>query len=112
MATAQGIIESVEDRIADGMRQGQEAILNAVRTWAEAGKQISPDLSSLSLTAADLPKPSELVENAFAFTYRLLDSQRDFAKALLEAVEPVLTSVSKIAPVGPTASVTAAKKSA
>ncbi|MGH9023422.1 MAG: hypothetical protein ACRDV9_10050 [Acidimicrobiia bacterium] len=112
MATAQTILTSVEDRIAETVRQGQDAILSAVRTWAEASKQFSPDLSTLSLNTDDLPRPSDLVENAFAFTYRLLDSQRDFAKSLLEAVEPVIASVSKVAPVGPTASVTAAKKTA
>lgn len=90
MATTQ-LIEAVEDRITESVRQGQEAIVSAVRTWAEATKQINPELTTLPFSVDALPKPAEVLDNAFAFANRLLDAQRDFAKQLLDVLEPVLT---------------------
>ena len=89
MANATEMISALEDQVLETVRQSQEAVVKAVQTWAEAGKNILPDLPSLPF-ADQLPATADLVENAFAFADRLLAAQRDFAAAVLDAARPVL----------------------
>jgi hypothetical protein len=89
MANATEMLSSVEDQVLETVKQGQEAIVKAVRTWADASKNLIPDLPPLPF-ADQLPATSELVENAFAFCDKLIASQREFASAILEAAKPAL----------------------
>ena len=110
MATATEVISSVEDQVLETVKQGQEAIVKAVRTWADASKSLIPDLPPLPF-ADQLPNTSELVENAFAFVDKLLASQREFASALLEAAKPVYATADKAVKNGAPAKATPAAKS-
>jgi hypothetical protein len=94
MATATDMFSSVEDQVYETVKQGQEAIVKAVRTWADASKNLIPDLPPLPF-ADQLPATSELVENAFAFCDKMLASQREFAAAILEAAKPVFGAADK-----------------
>jgi hypothetical protein len=112
MATATDMFSSVEDQVFETVKQGQEAIIKAVRTWADAGKNLIPDLPALPF-ADQLPNTSEMVENAFAFADKLIASQREFAAAILDAAKPVFGAADKAvksngAKVGPAAKTTAA----
>lgn len=89
MANATEMISALEDQVLETVRQGQEAILKAVQTWAEAGKNLVPDLPALPF-ADQLPGTVDLVENAFAFADRMLATQREFAAAILDAARPML----------------------
>lgn len=89
MATATEMITALEDQVLETVKQTQDAVLKAVQTWAEAGKNIVPELPPLPFSD-QLPAASEIVENAFAFADRLLKAQREFANAVLEAAKPVL----------------------
>lgn len=103
--TAQEILAGVENQVLDGIRRGQDAVVKVIRTWAEAGKPISPALRPIGQR---LPGATKLVDHGFALADRVLANQREFALSLLEAVEPVLRSNgrSKSAPASapPTAS--------
>ena len=94
MATATEVITSLEDQVLETVKQGQEAIVKAVRTWADASKNMIPDLPPLPF-ADQLPNVSELVENGFAFADKLIASQREFAAALLDAAKPVYGAADK-----------------
>lgn len=89
MANATEMINALEDQVLETVRQSQDAVVKAVRTWAEAGKNLVPDLPPLPFSD-QLPATVDLVENAFAFADKLLSSQREFAAAVLEAARPVL----------------------
>lgn len=89
MATATEMISALEDQVLETVRQSQEAVVKAVKTWAEAGKSIVPDLPPLPF-ADQLPNTVDIVENAFEFADKLLAAQRDFAAAVLEAAKPVI----------------------
>ena len=110
MANATEMITSLEDQVLETVKQGQEAIVKAVRTWADASKNLIPDLPALPF-ADQLPATSELVENAFAFVDKVLASQREFATAILEAAKPVYGAADKAVKNG-AAKPTAAKTSA
>ena len=94
MATATDMFTSVEDQVLETVKQGQEAIVKAVRTWADSSKNLIPDLPALPF-ADQLPATSDLVENAFAFCDKMLASQREFAAAVLEAAKPVYATADK-----------------
>ena len=89
MANANDMISSVEDQVLETVKQGQEAIVKAVRTWADASRNLIPDLPPLPF-ADQLPNVSDLVENGFAFADKLIASQRELAAAILDAAKPVL----------------------
>ena len=88
MANATEMISSLEDQVLETVKQGQEAVVKAVRTWADASKNLIPDLPPLPF-ADQLPNTTEIVENAFAFADKLLASQREFIAAVLDAAKPV-----------------------
>jgi hypothetical protein len=94
MANATEMISSLEDQVLETVKQGQEAVVKAVRTWADASKSLIPDLPPLPF-ADQLPNTTEMVENAFAFADKLLASQREFVAAILDAAKPVYATADK-----------------
>jgi hypothetical protein len=95
--------------VLETVKQGQEAIVKAVRTWADVSKNLIPDLPPLPF-ADQLPATSELVENAFAFADKLIEAQREFANAILEAAKPVYATADKAVKNGAPAKATPASK--
>ena len=77
----------IEDQLLESVKQGQDAIVKAVRTWAEATENLRPDLPDLPLVD-QLPRMSEVVDTSFAFADKLFASQREFAAAIVEAAKP------------------------
>jgi hypothetical protein len=94
MANATEMITSLEDQVLETVKQGQEAVVKAVRTWADASKSLIPDLPPLPF-ADQLPNTTEIVENAFAFADKLLASQREFVAAILDAAKPAYGAADK-----------------
>ena len=94
MTNANEMLTSLEDQVLETVKQGQEAIVKAVRTWADASKGLIPDLPPLPF-AEQLPNVTDLVENGFAFADKLIASQREFAAAVLEAAKPVFGAADK-----------------
>jgi len=83
--------QEVQEQILDTIRKSQEAVTDAIRTWAETVQSITPSLPTPPL-ADKLPKPGELVSDAFDFAERLLAAQRKFAEDVIAASAPVLTA--------------------
>ncbi len=94
MANATEMFTGLEDQVLETVKQGQEAVVKAVRTCADATKNLIPDLPPLPF-ADQLPNTTEIVENAFAFADKLLASQREFVAAVLEAAKPVYGAADK-----------------
>src|ERR1700733_6149438 len=83
--------QGVQEQILDTIRKSQEAVTDAIRTWAETVQSITPSLPTPPL-ADKLPKPGELVSDAYDFAERLLAAQRKFAEDVVAASAPVLTA--------------------
>jgi hypothetical protein len=83
--------QEVQGQILDTIRKSQEAVTDAIRTWAETVQSITPSLPVPPL-ADKLPKPGELVSDAYDFAERLLAAQRKFAEDVIAASAPVLTA--------------------
>ena len=69
-----------QNRFSKIAQQGQEAVNGAVRTWAEAVQRLSGQQGT------NMPDVSAVVDNAFDLAERLLATQREFTKSVLQAV--------------------------
>ena len=98
--------QELQAQFLDSIRKSQDAVVDALRTWAEAVHSVTPSLPVSAVPFADkLPKPKDLVEDAFDFAAQLLAAQRKFAEDVLQ----VTTSVTDEAPAEPAKKPAAAK---
>ena len=98
--------QELQGQIIDSIRKSQDAVVDALRTWADAVHSVTPSLPVSAVPFADkLPKPKDLVEDAFDFAAQLLAAQRKFAEDVLQ----VTTSVVDEAPAEPAKKPAAAK---
>jgi hypothetical protein len=89
--------QDVTGEVLNTIRKSQAAIVDAIERWATTVGSIRPELPELpftdSLNIADkLPKPQDVVRNAYDFAEQLLASQRKFAEDVLKATAPLLPS--------------------
>jgi hypothetical protein len=75
-------ITDVQDKVLDAVRTGQDAVVDAVKTVADK----LPSWSELPYTN-QLPSPGEVVDRAYGYTEQVIDTQREFAKKLVDALK-------------------------
>jgi hypothetical protein len=93
MSTILETITSTEDQVLDYLKSAQERVLDVVKRGVEVADRYLPeDRPALSFLAEapKAPKPIEVVDTQYAFAKKVLDNQRDFAKAIVSAVSPLL----------------------
>jgi hypothetical protein len=98
MPTITEFVTSTQDQVIATLKQGEEAIVEGLRSVSETVEGYAP-------FTAELPKPADAVESAFAFANSVLTSQRDFVESVLNAVLPAAPKAT-----APKAPSTAAKK--
>lgn len=93
---------TAQDRLAMLAQQGQDALVNAIRTWAEAVQQLSSGLGApgfgasgfgvpgsgapgLGATGLTLPDLTAAVDQTFDLAEQVLAAQRELTKAVLRA---------------------------
>jgi hypothetical protein len=82
--------QELQDEILKTVRKSQEAVIDAIRTWADTVQSVTPKLPTVSVPLADkLPKPEDVVASAYDFAEQLLASQRKFAEDVLKATAPL-----------------------
>jgi hypothetical protein len=96
MAEIRNMGQEVQTEILKTVRRSQEAVIEAIKTWADTVRTITPPMPELNLPFTDkLPKPEELVGNAYDFAEKLLAGQRKFAEDVLRATAPLLPGSSE-----------------
>ena len=84
--------QELQDEILKTVRKSQEAVIDAIKAWADTVQSIMPKLPAVSMPLADkLPKPEDVVANAYDFAEQLLAAQRTFAESVLQATKPLVT---------------------
>ena len=79
--------QDVQDEILKTVRKSQETVLEAIKSWVEAVQSITPKLPLVNVPLADkLPKPEDVVANAYDFAEKLLAGQRKFAEDVVKAM--------------------------
>lgn len=94
MANATEVLDSIEDQVLEAVRQSQDVVVKAVKSWADAGKNLVPELPALPF-ADQLPTPAELIDKTFDFADRLIAAQREFASAVIDAAKPLWNEPAK-----------------
>ena len=80
----------VQDELLKVIRTSQETVVEAVKTWVDTAKAVTPRVPSAQLPLAEkLPKPQNIVTNAYDLAEKLLSSQRQFAQELVQATAPL-----------------------
>jgi hypothetical protein len=83
--------KEIQDEVLNTVRKSQAAVLDAIQTWVATVQSITPDFPEVSVPFSDrLPKPADLVANAYDFAEQLLASQRRFAEDVLRATGTLL----------------------
>jgi hypothetical protein len=83
-------VQTAQEQTLKSIRDGQQAVVEAVRTWAESVERIVPTTPTLPFSEQQ-PTPQEIVQTSFDFAEQLLKAQREFAENLLAAASPVIT---------------------
>src|SRR5438034_10582573 len=82
--------QELQDEILKTVRKSQEAVVDAIKAWTDTVQSIVPKLPAVSVPLADrLPKPEDVVANAYDFAEQLLAGRRRFADDMLHATEPL-----------------------
>jgi hypothetical protein len=81
--------QTAQETTLKTIRQGQQAIVEGVRAWANAFEKAIPATPALPYSD-ELPKADEIVQSSFKFAEQLLKAQREFAENILDAAAPVL----------------------
>ena len=96
--------QELQAQFLDSVRKSQEAVVDTLRTWAETVHSMTPALPVSAAPFADkLPKPGELVADAFDFAEQLLVTQRKFAEDVIQITAPVVGGQAPAAPAKKTA---------
>ena len=78
--------QDLQNEVLITVRKSQESVIEALKTWVETVQSITPKVPAVDMPFADkLPKPEEVVANAYDFAEQLLASQRKFAEEVLKA---------------------------
>jgi hypothetical protein len=91
MTDTKTISKELQGQALDTIRKSQETMVEAIRSWADTIQSLTPSLPSMPAVpfTDKLPKPSDLVADAYDFAEQLLVSQRKFAEDVLAATAPV-----------------------
>jgi predicted component of type VI protein secretion system len=84
--TATEFVQTAQEQTIKSIRQTQQVVIEAVRTWATAVEKTMPESPALPF-ADELPSPKEIVQTSFEFAEKLLKTQREFAESLLAATK-------------------------
>jgi hypothetical protein len=82
-------VQTAQEQTLKTIRDGQQAVVEAVKAWAEAVERLVPSTPAVPF-AEQLPSPQEVVHTSFDFAEQLLKAQREFAENVLSAAAPVL----------------------
>ena len=86
--TATEFMQSAQENTLKTIRDGQQAVIEAIRAWADAVERIVPPMQPLPF-ADQLPSPEDVMKTSFDFAEQLLKTQRDFAEQVVAATSHV-----------------------
>lgn len=99
-------LSGLQDQVLDIVKSVQEPTVDAVEKIVETVEGFLPDDRPELPFASNYPNPVELIDKAFGYAEQFVDgqhdfvkallaNQRDYAKAIVEAVSPLLPAQKK-----------------
>ena len=88
--------QTAQEQTLKSIRQTQQTVIEAVRTWATAVEKTGPETPALPALpfANELPTPKEIVKTSFEFAEQLLKTQREFAESLVAVTASIFEPTS------------------
>jgi hypothetical protein len=80
---------TLQEQYTDYVKQGQDAVLNAVDTWT---KTVQDAFGQLPAVPAQVD-PDQVIDQVYDFAAKLLAAQRDFAKNLVHTTATVAETI-------------------
>jgi 3-methyladenine DNA glycosylase AlkC len=78
----------IQEQLLDAIKRSQDAALQIVGTWSESVSRLAtklPDMPKLP-SIDSLPKPGEITDQFFDFAQKLMASQQEFVKKLIDTL--------------------------
>jgi len=92
MSTAITKLSEIQEKALEVIEQVQEPVVGAVKTAAEKASEVVPELPTFPF-GEGFPTPTEILANQYEFVLKVLEQQKKFADALIDAVAPVSTKL-------------------
>jgi len=70
-------LNELQDQVFDLVRRSQEAMIDASRSFTDSIRSLAP---------GEIEQLDKLIDDAFEFTERVLRTQREFARSVVQAV--------------------------
>lgn len=86
MPTAFDTTTEIQQKVLASLEASQKAVVTMVGAWAETVETVVTKLPELS--PKEPVKPTQALETAYAFTEKVLASQKEFANQLFQAALP------------------------
>lgn len=84
-------ITKAQDRVLDTIKQVEDVVVTGVATAAESIGNALPDSMPKMTWLSNFPAPADLVNAYFSFAGGLVEANRHYSLALIDAVRPVTT---------------------
>lgn len=78
-----------QEQALDALKQTQEAVVDAMGSWAKAVENAAPEIPALPVPKGT-PDVEELIANSFDFAGEILSAQREFTQNLISATQPAV----------------------
>ena len=88
-------VTKVGDRLIDGIKKVDSAIVSGASTAAQRVGEILPNELPGASYIRNLPKPEELTKAYWEFVERLVKTQRTYSLDLVKAFEPITGKIWK-----------------
>jgi 3-methyladenine DNA glycosylase AlkC len=78
----------IQEQLLDAIKRSQDAALQIVGAWSESVSKLAtklPDMPKMP-TLDSLPKPGEVTDQFFDFAHKLMASQQEFVKKLIDTL--------------------------
>ena len=102
-------ITKAQDKVLDTVKQVEDVVVTGVATAADSIANVLPDSMPKMTWLSNFPAPADLVNAYFSFAEGLVEANRHYSLALLDAVRPVTT---KLLPASLTRKAVASKRPA
>ena len=81
--------QDLQEEFWNVIRTSQETVVEVVKTCVDTVKTVTPKVPVARVPLADrLPKPEDVVANAYDFAEKLLAGQRKFAEDMVKTLTP------------------------
>jgi hypothetical protein len=84
-------ITKTQDRVLATVKQVEDVVVTGVAAAAESIGNVIPDTMPKMTWISKFPAPADLVNAYFSFAEGLLEANRHYSLALIDAVRPVTT---------------------